>query len=179
MLSDVSDHEADDPFADLWEANDRFASSFDLHGLTGMAAAHLTVVTCMDSRIDPLAVLGLSPGDAKIIRAAGARATDELIRSVVLAVHVLGGARVLLMPHTQCGLVGTDDEVRSKIAEATAREADDPAIDSFEPWAITDQVATVRRDAARIRAHPLLGPTTTVGAAIYDVATGRLARVEV
>ncbi len=169
----------DDPFADLWAANERFAESFHLSGLTGRAARSLTVITCMDTRIDPLAVLGLSPGDAKIIRSAGARATDELLRSLVLAVHVLGGTRVLLMPHTQCGMVGTDDDVRAKVAAGAGRDVDDPAVASFEPQAIVDQAATARRDAARIRAHPLLGPSTTLAAAIYDVATGRLSPVAV
>lgn len=163
----------DDPFADLWAANERFASDFAHQGLSGIAARDLTVVTCMDTRIDPLAVLGLAAGDAKIIRSAGARATDELLRSVVLAVHLLGGSRVLLMPHTRCGLVGTDQEVRAKVAAATGRQVTDPAVASFEPRAIPDQAEMVRRDAARIRAHPLLGPSVTVGAALYDVDTGR------
>jgi carbonic anhydrase len=179
MLSHVSPDPTDDPFSDLWEANERFAADFAHQGLSGIAARQLTVVTCMDTRIDPLAVLGLSAGDAKIIRSAGARATDELLRSVVLAVHLLGGTRILLMPHTRCGLIGTDDEVRAKVAAAAGRQVDDPEIASFDPHAIVDQADMVRRDAARIRAHPLLGPTTTVGAALYDVDTGRLSPIAV
>jgi carbonic anhydrase len=174
MLCPVSPDTSDDPFSDLWEANARFAADFTQQGLTGIAARDLTVVTCMDTRIDPLAVLGLAPGDAKIIRSAGARATDELLRSVVLAVHLLGGGRILLMPHTRCGLVGTDDQVRAKVASATGRDVDDPEVASFEPHAITDQADMVRRDAARIRAHPLLGPSVRVAAALYDVDTGHL-----
>jgi carbonic anhydrase len=168
-----------DPFADVWAGNAAYAETFQLADLTGQAARHLTVVTCMDTRIDPLAVLGLQPGDAKIIRSAGARITDDAVRSLVLAVHLLGGTRVLLMPHTQCGLVGTDDAVRAKVAEAAGRSADDPVVTGYEPWAIADPAAGIATDVARIRSEPLLGPDTQIAAAVYDVATGTLAPVPV
>lgn len=164
----------EDPFADVWAGNAAYAETFALADLTGQAARHLTVVTCMDTRIDPLAVLGLQPGDAKIIRSAGARIGEEALRSLVLAVHLLGGTRVLLMPHTQCGLVGTDDEVRAKVAEATGRDGDDVAVAAFQPAAIATPSAGVAEDVARIRAEPLLGPELPIAAAVYDVASGRL-----
>lgn len=165
---------ADDPFADVWAGNAAFAKGFPLQHLSGQAARHLTVVTCMDTRIDPLPVLGLRAGDAKIIRTAGARVTPEVLHSLVFAVHLLSGTRVLLMPHTDCGLQGTDDEIRAKLASATGRALDDPAIASFDPYGITDWGDAVARDVARIRAHPLLGPELVVGAAVYDVHSGRL-----
>ncbi|QYG92609.1 carbonic anhydrase [Iamia sp. SCSIO 61187] len=168
-----------DPFADVWAGNTAYAERFALEGLEGYAARGLTVVTCMDTRIDPLAVLGLAPGDAKIIRSAGARITDNALRSLVLAVHLLGGSRVLLMPHTDCGLVGTDDEVRAKVAAATGRAVDDPTIVAYEPCAIASPSAGLAEDVARIRAEPLLGPDLVVGAAVYDVHTGTLEQVPV
>jgi carbonic anhydrase len=167
----------DDPFSDVWAGNAAYAETFSLAGMTGRAARALTVVTCMDTRIDPLAVLGLEPGDAKIIRSAGARITDNALRSLILAVQLLNGTRVLLMPHTDCGLVGTDDEVRAKVAAATGRAVDDPAVAAYQPAAIATPSAGIAEDVARIRAEPLLGPDIVIGAAVYDVHSGRLEAV--
>lgn len=169
----------DDPFADVWAGNAAYAESFRHADLTGVAAQALTVVTCMDSRIDPLAVLGLQPGDAKIIRSAGARITESTIRSLVLAVHLLGGRRILVMPHTQCGVVGTDDGVRDKLAGATGLDPTSPSVASFRPMTIPSPTGGLAEDVARIRAHPLLGPDLEIAAAVYDVATGRLEPVAV
>jgi carbonic anhydrase len=171
--------ERDDPFADVWAANASFAADFPLAALSGKAARGLAVITCMDTRIDPLAVLGQAPGDAKILRTAGARVTDDVLRSLVLAVHLLGATRVLVVPHTDCGLVGSDDQVRAQLADATGRARNDPAIAGYQPEAIADPSAAVADDVDRIRAHPLLGPDLVVGAAVYDVATGRLEPVDV
>lgn len=179
LLAMAADVSPDDPFADVWAGNAAYAQSFSLADLEGQAARHLTVVTCMDTRIDPLAVLGLQPGDAKIIRSAGARITDNALRSLILAVQLLGGTRVLLMPHTDCGLVGRDDEVRAKVAAATGRSVDDPVIAEYEPLAIATPSAGVAEDVARIRAEPLLGPDLVVAAAVYDVRTGTLEVVPV
>ncbi|HEX7133754.1 MAG TPA: carbonic anhydrase [Iamia sp.] len=169
----------EDPFADVWAGNAAYADGFGLADLDGHAARALTVVTCMDSRIDPLAVLGLEPGDAKIIRSAGARITENALRSLILAVRVLGGTRVLLMPHTDCGLVGTDDGVRERLAAATGRAVDDPVIARYRPRAIEAPTAALRDDVATIRAEPLLGPELVIAAAVYDVRTGILERVPV
>lgn len=168
-----------DLFSDVWAANAAFAADFPLAGLSGKAAHGLAVVTCMDTRIDPLAVLGQAPGDAKILRTAGARVTDDVLRSLVLAVHLLGARRVLVVAHTDCGLIGSDDDIRGAVAVATGRATDDPAVAAFRPQAILEPAAALAEDAARIRAHPLLGPDLVVGAAVYDVATGRLTPVAV
>ena len=80
----------DDPFADVLAANEQFAEGFALSDLPGTAARGLAVLTCMDSRIDPLRMLGLEPGDAKILRNAGARVTDDVLRTLVLASYLLG-----------------------------------------------------------------------------------------
>ncbi len=177
--SEVADDTSEDPFADVWTGNAAYASRFEHAGLSGVAAKHLTVITCMDSRIDPLAVLGLRPGDAKIIRSAGARVTDSTIRSLVLAVHLLGGRRILVMPHTQCGGVGSDEGIRAKLAAATGLAVADPSIASYRPEAISSPTGGLTEDVARIRAHPLLGPDLEIAAAVYDVATGHLEPVGV
>lgn len=174
-----SDPHATDAFADVWAANASFAADFPLAGLSGTAASGLAVVTCMDTRIDPLAVLGQEPGSAKIIRTAGARVTDDVLRSLVLATNLLGASRVLVVAHTDCGLVGSDDEVRAKVADALGLPADDPSVEDYDPQAIAEPSTALAADAARIRAHPLVPDGTVVGAAVYDVATGRLTPVEV
>src|SRR3977135_322621 len=103
-------------FDDLLAANRRYRPAFPDSGGAGTAAKALAVVTCIDSRIDPLAMLGLRAGDAKIIRNAGARVTDDVLRSLVLAANLLGVTRVCVVQHTDCAMVGsTDDELRARI----------------------------------------------------------------
>src|SRR4051794_27956145 len=100
---------ADDPFASELTANAAYAEQFALGDLQPVAARGLAVVTCMDSRIEPLQMLGLRPGDAKILRNAGARVTDDVLRTLVLAVHLLGVRRVLVVPHLRCRMIAEDE----------------------------------------------------------------------
>src|SRR5439155_18747058 len=98
------------------DANRRYRTEFHDSGVEGKAARGLAVLTCIDSRIDPLAMLGLRAGDAKIIRNAGARVTDDALRSLVLATNLLSVTRVCVVQHTDCAMVGTtNDEIRSRI----------------------------------------------------------------
>src|SRR2546425_1734884 len=106
-------------FDDVLSANEKFASAFTDPVLAGVAAHGLAVLTCMDSRIDPLAMLGLRPGDAKILRNAGARVTDDVLRTLVLASYLLGVDRVMVVAHTDCRMAGgTEDDVHRAIANA-------------------------------------------------------------
>ncbi|MCK2217731.1 carbonic anhydrase [Actinomadura sp. ATCC 31491] len=157
-------------FDDLYAANAEFAKDFAGSDLTGRAARGLAVVTCMDSRIDPLGLLGLKPGDAKILRNAGARVTDDVLRTLVLAVCLLGVERVLVMPHTDCGMTkATDADVHALAAQ---RGVDTR---SLEFHTIADQQATLRHDLTRIRTSPFLPEGMPVAGAVYDVHSGRLA----
>src|SRR6476620_1921819 len=134
------------PFDDVLQANQVFASSYADPHLPGRAARGLASVTCMDSRSDPLAMFGLKPGDAKILRNAGARVTDDVLRTLVLAVNLLGVERVLVMPHTDCGMTKvTDDEVH---AIAARRGVDTRSLDFHT---VPDQDAALRHDLVRIR----------------------------
>ncbi len=143
--------------------------------MQGSAARGLAVVTCIDSRIDPLAMLGLRAGDAKIIRNAGARVTGDALRSLVLAVNLLGVTRVCVVQHTNCALVGsTDDEIRARIE--AARGVDTTGWDFL---ATTDQVATLHGDIESIVSCPLLPPDLEVGGFIFDVHSGALLPVEI
>src|SRR5947207_10618423 len=100
----------DDPLA----PNRRYRTEFHDSGVAGTAAKGLAVLTCIDSRVDPLALLGLRAGDAKIIRNAGARVTGDALRSLVIAANLLGVTRVCVVHHTDCAMFGpTDDEFRA------------------------------------------------------------------
>src|SRR3954464_8014454 len=140
-----------DSFDDVLSANAEYAKQFRDPGRPGMAARGLAVVTCMDSRISPLEMLGLEPGDAKILRNAGARVTDDVLRTLVLAIHLLGVDRVMVVAHTDCRMTKvTDDEVHADILE---RGVDTR---SLEFHTISDQADTLRRDVQRIRSSPYL-----------------------
>src|SRR5712675_2423829 len=139
-------------FDDLLDANRRYSREFHDSGVAGIAAKGLAVLTCIDSRIDPLALLGLRAGDAKIIRNAGARVTPDALRSLVLAANLLGVTRVCVVQHTDCAMVGsTDDELRARIGAIRGADAS-----GWEFLASTDQLATLREDIERITSCPLL-----------------------
>ena len=160
----------DGPFDDVLTANAAYAEDFTDAGLAGRAAKGLAVVTCMDSRIDPLGMLGLQPGDAKILRTAGARVTDDVLRSLVLAHHLLGVERVLVAAHTDCGMAKATDEV----VHETIRERSGADSRSLDFHTIGDQAATLQRDVQRVRSSPYLPAGMPVLGAVYDVRSGRL-----
>jgi carbonic anhydrase len=160
-------------FTDLLAANARYAETFDLAGFDGVAHAGVAIVTCMDSRIDPLRMVGLGPGDAKILRNPGGRVTDQALKALVLGVNLLGVQRVLIVPHTRCARASAGEaELRERVTEASGRDA------SWETFgAIDDQEAALRDDVARVRAHPLVPQSVEVGGFLYDVDTGRLTQL--
>src|SRR3954464_4952176 len=123
----------------------------------------LAVVTCMDARIDAFAALGLHLGEAHVIRNAGGRVTDDVLRSLALSCHVLAVHTVVVMQHTKCGLAGvTDDELR----ERTGADL------GFFP--IDDHAAALREDIEQLAATPYLGPLKVIAGFVYDVETGEL-----
>jgi carbonic anhydrase len=156
-----------DTFDDVLAANAAYAQQFQDSGRPGKAARGLAVVTCMDSRISPLEMLGLEPGDAKILRNAGARVTDDVLRTLVLAVHLLDVNRVMVVAHTDCRMTKvTDEEVHE---EMLSRGLDTRSLD-FRT--ISDQRATLAEDVQRIRSSPYLPRDLAVIGAVYDVKTG-------
>ncbi|KIH98200.1 carbonic anhydrase [Streptomonospora alba] len=163
-------------FDDLFTANAEYAADFRLGGLAPVAARGLAVVTCMDSRIEPLQTLGLTPGDAKILRNAGARVTDDTLRTLVLAVYLLEVDRVLVMPHTRCKMasVSGDDEVHDLIERNHGVDTR-----SLEFHTDSDQIGALRHDLERVRHHPLLPRDLPVAGGRYDVDTGRVEPIEV
>lgn len=155
-------------FDDLITANKAFADDFDLGGFDGVAHAGVAIVTCMDSRIDPLRMLGLDHGDAKIFRNPGGRVTSAALEALVLGVHLLGVGRVLVIPHTRCAMtVSTEQELRAKVGESAGQDA------SWQQFhVIADQVASLEEDVQKVRSHPLIPDTVKVGGFLYDVDTG-------
>lgn len=159
-------------FDDVLEANEEYARGFRLAGLSGRATKGLAVLTCIDTRIEPLQMLGLSPGDAKILRNAGARVDDEVLSTLVLAHRLLGVDRVIVVAHTDCRL-GVESEDVLHEALAAAGGPDTRGL-SFAVGAGREE--TLREDAERIRSSPhLVG--LEAGGFLYDVGTGRLSRV--
>jgi carbonic anhydrase len=162
----------DDAFADVLAGNARFAETADLARLPATAAKGLAVVTCMDSRIDPLRLLGLKPGDAKILRNAGARLTEDVLRTLVLADYLLGVDRIMIVAHTNCRMAGgTEDDVHAAIAAAGG-----PDTRSISFLTTTDQLAALRQDVQRVRSWPYL-VDVTVGGFLYDLETGKLSQI--
>jgi carbonic anhydrase len=160
-------------FDDLLSANRRYRREFHDSGVAGVAAKSLAVLTCIDSRIDPLALAGLRAGDAKIIRNAGARVTADALRSLVIAVNLLGVTRVCIVQHTDCAMVGsTDDELRARIGAIRGVDAA-----GWDFLAMTDQLAALAGDMELIASCPLLPPDLHVGGFIFDVHSGELVPV--
>jgi carbonic anhydrase len=157
-------------FDDLLDANRRYQTTFHDPGIHGEAAKALAVLTCIDSRIDPLAMLGLRPGDAKIIRNAGARVTKDVLRSLVLAVNLLGVTRICVVKHTDCAVIGTsDDEIRARISAIRGVDTT-----GWEFLATTDQMTSFRSDLVLIESCALLPPDLQVGGFVFDVHSGEL-----
>ena len=161
-------------FEDILSANSQFANGFQHSELTGTALRGLAIVTCMDSRISPLAAVGMQAGDAKILRNAGARVTDDVLRTLVLASYLLGVNRVLVMPHTDCRMAIADEAT----IHSTIKEQFGIDTRSLEFRTVSDQRAALIEDVARIRSYPLLQKGVSVAGAIYDVSTGQLEPVD-
>jgi carbonic anhydrase len=159
-------------FADVLAANETYAAGFALRGLQARAAKGLAVLTCIDSRIEPLAMLGLRPGDAKILRNAGARVTDDVLRTLVLASYLLGVDRAMVIAHTDCRMAtGSEDDVHAAVSETGG-----PDTRSLAFLVTSDQKATVRADVQRVRSWPYL-THLHVGGFLYDTDTGRLSQI--
>lgn len=158
------------PFDEIADANKKFAQAFVDSGLSGWAKRGLAIVTCIDSRIDPLAVVGMSAGDAKIVRNAGARVTDDVLRTLALASYLLGVERVLVMPHTDCRMVNEDE---SSIHRAIQEKH---GVDTTEMkfQIVKDQLKTLQADVDLIRDFTFVPAGIDVRGAIYDVHTGKL-----
>lgn len=161
-------------FSDLLEGNKYFVRDFAGSTLSGAAEKGLAIVTCMDSRISPLEVVAMRSGDAKILRNAGARVTEDVLRTLVLATYLLGVNRILIMPHTDCRMAQSEEaDIHATIAQQYGVDTR-----SLEFRTVSNQRDALATDVTRVRSYPLLRDGVTVGGAIYNVATGALEPVD-
>ena len=166
-------HDLTPSLDDLLANNLAFAARTDRGHLDVRPSLRLAIVTCMDSRLDVFAALGLEDGQAHILRNAGGVITDDVIRSLAISQRRLGTEEVVLIHHTDCGLqLITDDGFRAELQEATGM-APSFAIESF-----TDVEADVRQSLARVRHSPFLRHRDRVRGLVYDVDTGLLREVD-
>jgi carbonic anhydrase len=157
---------------ELLKNNESYAASFDKAGLPLPPAKKVAVVACMDARLNPSYVLGLEEGDAHVIRNAGGVITDDEIRSLAISQRLLGTEEVILIHHTDCGMLTfNDDEFRRSIQDDTGIKPQ-WAAESF-----ADLEEDVRQSKARIEASPFIPNKGSIRGFIYDVESGRLQEV--
>jgi carbonic anhydrase len=147
------------------------AASFDKGDLPSTPGKKVAVVACMDTRLSPYAILGLTEGDAHVIRNAGGVVTDEEIRSLAISQHLLGTEEIILIHHTRCGMLSfTDDEFAARL------EAETGVRPHWRAHAFRDLEASVRTQIGRIEDSPFI-PRKNVRGFVYEVETGRLREV--
>ncbi len=157
-------------FDDLLTRNRGYVAGFSLNGFDGIAHAGVAMVTCMDSRIEPLEMIGLEVGDAKILRTPGGRLTPDALIGCILGVHLLGVDRIMVVPHTRCAMGSGDDaDVAEKVRKATGAD-----LSGMKLGASADQLARLEEDVMTLRQHPLIADRAVVGGFKYDVDTGEL-----
>ena len=150
-----------------------YAATFDKGDLPPLPERKVAIVACMDTRLNPYALLGLSEGEAHVIRNAGGVITDDQIRSLAISQRLLGTEEIILIHHTDCGMLGfSDDEFREQIRAETGIKP---------PWAAEafDELdLDVRQSIARIQASPFIPVKSSVRGFVYDVHDGGLREVE-
>ncbi len=157
---------------ELLANNESYAASFDKGDLPLPPAKKLAVVACMDARLNVHALLGLEVGDAHIIRNAGGVVTEDEIRSLAISQRLLGTEEIVLIHHTDCGMLTfTDDGFKADI------EADTGIRPSWAAEAFPDLDADVKQSIARIEASPFIPRKDSVRGFVYDVHTGKLREV--
>ena len=156
----------------LLENNARYAGAFEKGDLSLPPARKLAVVACMDARLDVHRILGLEEGEAHVFRNAGGAITDDAIRSLAISQRLLGTEEVVLIHHTDCGMLTfTDDQVKAQI------EADTGIRPAFALEAFGDLEQDVRQSIARIKASPFVPRKEHIRGFVYDVKTGQLNEV--
>jgi carbonic anhydrase len=162
----------DDSFDDLLAANRRYATSAP-RNFDGYAHAGIAVVTCMDSRLQPLEMIGLFLGEAKILRTPGGHVTEDALNGCILGVNLLRVRRILVISHSKCAMAsGDDQELARRVGQASGRDAS-----HAEFGADPDQLGRLRADVQLLTDHPLITGRATVGGFHYDVDTGLMQRV--
>jgi carbonic anhydrase len=157
---------------ELLKNNEAYAQRFDKSDLPLPPAKKVAVVACMDARIVPSRILGLEEGDAHVIRNAGGVVTDDEIRSLAISQRLLGTEEIVLVHHTDCGMLTFNDDEFARQLEQDTGQRPDWAAESF-----TDVEEDVRESIARIKASPFIPRKDNVRGFVYEVETGRLREV--
>lgn len=159
---------------DALHANQRYSKGFDQGGLPMPPGKKLAVVACMDARLDVARILGLNPGDAHVIRNAGGIATEDAVRSLVISQQLLGTREIMLIHHTDCGMLTfRDEELHRQLCNATGASPLAPAV--FHAFA--DLEENLREQVRRLRSHPWIIQGIPIRGFVYDVKTGALSEV--
>lgn len=156
-------------FDDLLAANKRYARSSP-KGFDGIAHQGVMILTCMDSRLEPLDMMGLRVGEAKILRVTGAHLSETALAAMVIGVHKLHVNRILIIPHTHCAAASMTEEEMEAAIEASSGIS----VTGYNFGVDPDQIGRLKNDVQRVRDYPLIGPFATVGGFLYDVETGLL-----
>ena len=157
---------------ELLQNNEAYAESFDKGDLPLPPAKGVTVVACMDARLNVYGMLGLQEGDAHVIRNAGGVVTDDEIRSLAISQRLLGTREIILVHHTDCGMLTfTDDELKGQIQDEVGVKP------HFSMEAFSDLEEDVRQSIARIKASPFIPNKDSVRGFVYEVETGRLREI--
>jgi carbonic anhydrase len=157
---------------ELLANNEAYAASFDKADLPLPPAKKLAVVACMDARLNPYGVLGLQEGDAHVIRNAGGVVTDDQIRSLAISQRLLGTEEIILIHHTDCGMLTfRDDEFKRQIQDETGIKPE------WAAEAFSDLDEDVRQSIARVKASPFIPRKDSVRGFVYEVETGKLREV--
>src|SRR5580704_11107282 len=158
---------------EVLQANELYSRTHELRKLTPRPERHLAILTCMDTRLS-IRTLGLKTGDAHIIRNAGGIVTEDTLRSLVVSHYLLGTEEIMVINHTDCGLMHTSEEdMRAKIQNRTGT-----AVGSASFYTFQDVEENVRSQLQKLRAHPWIPKSVAVRGFVYDVTNGRLREID-
>jgi carbonic anhydrase len=157
---------------ELLKNNESYAASFDKGDLALPPAKKVAVLACMDARLDPAGALGLSEGDAHVIRNAGGVVTDDEIRSLAISQNLLGTEEIILIHHTDCGMLTfTDEQFAQKLEDETGQAPE------WSANAFPDLDGDVRDSIDRIKSSPFIPNKDSIRGFVYEVETGKLREV--
>ncbi|TML31005.1 MAG: carbonic anhydrase [Actinobacteria bacterium] len=157
---------------ELLQNAERYAEGFDQGDLPMPPGRKVAVLACMDARLNPYGILGLREGDAHVIRNAGGVVSDDVIRSLAISQNLLGTEEIILIHHTDCGMLTfTDDELAERLERETGQRP------QWRAHAFSDLEQDVREGIERIKSSPFIPRTDSVRGFVYEVETGRLREV--
>ncbi|MEM3852496.1 MAG: carbonic anhydrase [Methanomassiliicoccales archaeon] len=157
---------------ELLKNNGEYSKNFEGRDLMASPVRKLAVVACMDARLDIYRILGIKPGEAHVIRNAGGVVTDDVIRSLIISQRLMGTEEIVLVHHTDCGMLKLDE---NKLKEEIEKETAIRPPFAFEAFRSIE--GDIRQNIARLRASPFIAKGSRITGMVYDVRTGRLSKL--